>query len=174
MLGSPYADRTPMSKIAICSVAQYTLAATSLPRCAYDPRLRGGRLFPTCCSHYPGGSNGCICRFLPRPRGLPHEEGGSASATSLSRPAQALLTLRPVGLLDRPGSCIRGAAFVTRLRSGQLPNRTARQLPDLSTPIRVEPSSTGHPCPRGTPPHPNPLPIAKNDGERGRAHPRVE
>src|SRR5262249_48930281 len=33
--------------------------------------------------------------------------------------------------------------FVTRLRSRQLPNETARQLPDLSTIIRVEPSSTG-------------------------------
>ena len=28
--------------------------------------------------------------------------GGSASATALSRPAQALLTLRPAGSLDRP------------------------------------------------------------------------
>ena len=32
--------------------------------------------------------------------------------------------------------------FVTRLRSHQLPSETARQLPDLSTIIRVEPSST--------------------------------
>ena len=58
--------------------------------------------FPTCCAHYPGGSNGCSCRSLPRPRGLPRFTGGSASATSLSRPAQALLTLRPVELLNRP------------------------------------------------------------------------
>ena len=43
-----------------------------------------------------------MCRFLPRPRGLPRVLGGSASASSLSRPAQASLTLRPVGLLDRP------------------------------------------------------------------------
>ena len=35
------------------------------------------------------------------------------------------------------------AAFVTRLRPGQLPDRTARQLPDQSTTIWVEPSSTG-------------------------------
>src|SRR5208282_2622228 len=34
------------------------------------------------------------------------------------------------------------ATFVTRLRSGQLPSRTARQLPDPSTLIRVESSST--------------------------------
>jgi hypothetical protein len=32
--------------------------------------------------------------------------------------------------------------FVTRLRPGQLPSQAARQLPDLSTIIRVEPSST--------------------------------
>src|SRR5450759_9716 len=41
------------------------------------------------------------------------------------------------------------AAFVTRLRSGQLPNPTARQLPDLSTTIWVEPSSTGDTRHRG-------------------------
>ena len=35
-----------------------------------------------------------------------------------------------------------GRLFVTRLRSHQLPSETARQLPDLSTIIRVEPSST--------------------------------
>src|SRR6516162_4362108 len=38
------------------------------------------------------------------------------------------------------------AAFVTRLRSGQLPNQTARQLPDLSTTIWVDSASTGYPC----------------------------
>ena len=32
--------------------------------------------------------------------------------------------------------------FVTRLRPSQLPSRAARQLPDQSTIIRVEPSST--------------------------------
>ena len=34
------------------------------------------------------------------------------------------------------------ATFVARLRPGQLPSQAARQLPDLSTIIRVEPSST--------------------------------
>src|SRR5713226_8977476 len=34
------------------------------------------------------------CRFLPCPRGLPRLTGGSASTTSLSRPAQASLALR--------------------------------------------------------------------------------
>jgi hypothetical protein len=58
--------------------------------------------FPTCCAHYPGGSSGCSCRSLPRLRGLPQMAGGSASALSLSRPAQASLTLRPAGSLSRP------------------------------------------------------------------------
>jgi hypothetical protein len=57
--------------------------------------------FPTCRAHYPGGPSGCACRLLPRSRGLPQMAGGSASALSLSRPAQASLTLRPAGLLSR-------------------------------------------------------------------------
>src|SRR5262245_64481382 len=59
------------------------------------------------------------------------------STSSLSRPAQALLALRPVGSLSHPK-----VTFVTRLQSHQLPSKTARQLQDLSTIIRVEPSST--------------------------------
>jgi hypothetical protein len=55
--------------------------------------------FPTCLAHYPGGPNRCTCRLLPCPRGLPRISGGSASTTSLSRPAQASLTLRPASLL---------------------------------------------------------------------------
>src|SRR6266851_2907019 len=57
--------------------------------------------FPTCRAHYPGGSNGCACRLLARSCSLPQMAGGSASALSLSRPAQASLTLRPAGLLNR-------------------------------------------------------------------------
>jgi hypothetical protein len=57
---------------------------------------------PACRAHYPGGSNGCARRLLPHPCGLPRFAGGSASASLLSRPAQALLTLRPVGSLSRP------------------------------------------------------------------------
>ena len=57
---------------------------------------------PACRAHYPGGSNRCACRLLPHPCGLPRIAGGSASAALLSRPAQASLALRPVGLLNRP------------------------------------------------------------------------
>ena len=57
---------------------------------------------PTCRAHYPGGSSGCACRLLPRSCSLPQMAGGSASALSLSRPAQASLTLRPARSLSRP------------------------------------------------------------------------
>jgi hypothetical protein len=68
---------------------------------------------------------------------LPLLTGGSASALSLSRPAQASLTLRPAGSLSRPQ-----ATFVTRLQPLQLPAQAARQLPDQSTILRVDSSST--------------------------------
>ena len=42
------------------------------------------------------------CRLLPRLCSLPQMTGGSASALSLSRPAQASLTLRPAGSLSCP------------------------------------------------------------------------
>ena len=56
---------------------------------------------PACRATYPGGPNGCVRRLLPSSHGLPRNSGGSASASSLSRPAQALLALRPAGLLSR-------------------------------------------------------------------------
>src|SRR2546421_8371383 len=101
-------------------------------------------IFPTCRAHYPGGSSGCACRLLPRSCSLPQMAGGSASALSLSRPAQASLTLRPIGSLSRPE-----ATFVTRLQPMRLPAPAARQLPDQSTTIRVESSSTDDSRPRG-------------------------
>src|SRR5882724_2772933 len=65
------------------------------------PQLPGSP-FLACRAHYPGGSNRCDCRLLPCPYCLPRLTGGSASTTSLSRPTQASLTLRPARLLARP------------------------------------------------------------------------
>src|SRR5215470_31186 len=48
------------------------------------------------------------------------------------------------------------AAFVTRLRPGQLPTRAARQLPDLLTSFWMEPSSTGDTRHRGALKKPKP------------------
>src|SRR5258705_4365027 len=56
-------------------------------------------------------------------------------------PIQGLLRLNSrYGPSDRSAPKV---TFVTRLQPHQLPGETARQLPDLSTIIRVEPSSTG-------------------------------
>src|SRR5713101_5398970 len=73
--------------------------AATLARDGSPPITR--TTFPTCRAHYPGGSSGCACRLLPRSCNLPQMTGGSASALSLSRPAQASLTLRPARLLNR-------------------------------------------------------------------------
>ena len=86
---------TPVMAAAYRDVEVATLARDGSP-----PITR--TTFPTCRAHYPGRSSGCACRLLPRSRGLPQMAGGSASALSLSRPAQASLTLRPIGLLSRP------------------------------------------------------------------------
>src|SRR5439155_12361569 len=106
--------------------------------------------FPTCRAYYPGGSSGCSCRLLPRSCCLPQMAGGSASALSLSRPAQALLTLRPAGSLSHPK-----VTFVTRLQPVRLPAQAARQLPDQSTTLRVDSSSTDDSRLRGALPQPD-------------------
>ena len=69
----------------------------------------------------PADRAGARVDYLPRSRGLPPMAGGSASALSLSRPAQASLTLRPGRSLSCPQ-----ATFVTRLQPLQLPARAAR------------------------------------------------
>ena len=67
---------------------------TGLPRLR-DPLSR--RAVPIT----PVDRSRCICRLLPCPCCLLRTLGGSASTTSLSRPAQALHTLRPVDSLPR-------------------------------------------------------------------------
>src|ERR1700689_1087140 len=70
------------------------------PRTGLPPLTRSP--VSTCRAHLPrwtgpGASVGCF----PDPCCLPRSPGGSASMTSLSRPAQALHTLRLVDSLDR-------------------------------------------------------------------------
>jgi hypothetical protein len=86
---------TPAMTVACRDVEAATLATSGSP-----PITR--TTFPTCRAPYPGGSRGCLCRLLPHGCSLPQMAGGSASALSLSRPARASLTLRPVGSLNRP------------------------------------------------------------------------
>src|SRR5262249_49965300 len=57
----------------------------------------------TCRAHTPADPNGCTYPVsFPVRCSLPRYTGGSASASLLSRPAQASLTLRPVNSLSRP------------------------------------------------------------------------
>src|SRR5271163_2877734 len=117
--------------------------AATLALDGYPPITR--TTFPTCRAHYPGGSSGCACRLLPRSCSLPQMAGGSASALSLSRPAQALLTAHRIAQPPK-------AAFVTRLQPFRSPGRAARQLPDQSTTLWVDSSSTSDSRLRGARP----------------------
>ena len=103
---------------------------TGLPRLP-EPPFR--RAVPTT----PADRAGAHVDYFPAHAAFPTYPGGSASALSLSRPAQASLALRPAESLSRPK-----ATFVTRLRPFRLPGRAARQLPDQSTTFRMESSST--------------------------------
>ena len=86
---------TPAMAAACCDVEAATLTTNGSP-----PITR--TTIPTCRAPYPGGSRECACQLLPHACSLPQMAGGSASALSLSRPAQASLILRPVGSLSRP------------------------------------------------------------------------
>jgi hypothetical protein len=133
---------------------------TGLPRLPEPPFRRAE---PTT----PADRAGAHVDYFPRSRGLPQMAGGSASALSLSRPAQASLTLRPAGSLSRPQ-----ATFVTRLQPMRLPAQAARQLPDQSTTLRVDSSSTDDSRLRGALPTADSCSAAKvtrSPRRRGRA-----
>src|ERR1700681_157526 len=70
------------------------------------------------------------CRFLPCPRGLPRLTGGSASTTSLSRPPQASLALRPARLLARPKAdfCPEASTWPVTRPSRSVATTSYRQL----------------------------------------------
>ena len=58
---------------------------------------------PACRAHYPGGPRRVRLSVASPPRAaFPVSQPGRRPATSLSRPAQASLALRPVGSLSRP------------------------------------------------------------------------
>ena len=100
----------------------------------------------------------------PSRRAVPITPADQTGALSVASPsARPSPYLRRVGIRDFTFEACSGftrvtarrvaqppkAAFVTRLRPGQLPSRTARQLPELPTTLWVEPSSTGDPRPSG-------------------------
>ena len=94
--------------------------------------------FPTCRAHYPGGSSGCGCRLLPRSL-WPSPNGRRVGIRIVTFEACSGFTRVTARRIAQPPK----VTFVTRLQPNQLPSQAARQLPDLSTIIRVESSSTG-------------------------------
>ena len=121
---------TPAMAAAFRNVEAATLADDGSP-----PITR--TTFPTCRAHYPGGSSGCACRLLPRSL-EPSPNGRRVGIRIVTFEACAGFTHVTARRIAQPPK----VTFVTRLRPSQLPDQAARQLPDQSTTIRVEPSST--------------------------------
>src|SRR5690348_12062885 len=96
---------------------------------------------PTCRAHYPDGPQRVrLSVASPLHSGLPRISGGSASMTSLSRPAQASLALRPAELLSHPRwPSSRG------FDPAGLPAKPLVSYQVLPTTTWVDPSSTGEP-----------------------------
>ena len=81
-----------------------------------------------------GASVGCF----PAPPGLPRYSGGSASMTSLSRPAQALLTLRPADCSTAQGGlCHEASARPVTRPSRSSATRVYRPFPGWDPPPLV-------------------------------------
>jgi hypothetical protein len=88
---------------ALCDVEAATLTRDGSP-----PITTNHHAYVSCPLPRRIGTGACVDCF-PVPRGLPQTLGGSASALSFSRPAQASIALRPARLLNRP-SCRRRAS----------------------------------------------------------------
>jgi hypothetical protein len=100
--------------------------------------------FPACRAHYPGGSRRVrlsIASPLTRPSPFCRRVGIRTSTFE----ACSSFTHVTARRIAQPPK----AAFVTRLRSGWSPNQTARQPPEQSTTLWVDPPSTGETRPRG-------------------------
>jgi hypothetical protein len=144
----PSLHRSYPASPVLCPCPTPAAAAAHVTASRSLPSLR--RVFPvtritfqTCRAHYPGGPNGCVCRCFPARVAFPvYLAGRRPRFTFEACSGFTHVTARPVA---QP----REAAFVTRLRHGQLPSHPARQLPDRSAPIRVDSASTGDPRPRG-------------------------
>src|SRR4051794_11341516 len=99
---------------------------------------------PACRAPYPGGSRRVpvsIASPLTRPSPFPRRVG----IRIFTFEASSGFTRVTARWIAQPPK----AAFVTRLQPSQLPGQAARQLPDQSTTLWVEPSSTGDTRRRG-------------------------
>jgi hypothetical protein len=128
---------TPAWPAALATALGLVPATTGLPRLPVSPFQRAVPITPV-------DHNGCFCRLLPhRTRPSPiHRRVGVHK--SLSRPAQALLTLRPAGLLSRPRRPLSRGFSTPGCPS--MPLVSYQRNP---TTLRMEPTSTGDTRPRG-------------------------
>src|SRR4051794_13005182 len=109
-----------------------------------------------------------MCRLLPRSRGLPRFPGGSASASSLSRPSQASRALRPAGLLNRPRRPLsRGSSPVSCPTKPLVSYRSNRQLSGWNPPPLVIRAVGAHREIRGRCPSPGLTPQAAGNVIKG-------
>jgi hypothetical protein len=120
---------TPAKAAACCDVEAATLARDGSP-----PITR--ITFPTCRAHYPGGSSGCLRRFFPARAAFPNWQEGRHPHCHF----RGLL-----GLHSRYGPPDRSAAQGNLCHEAPalaVARTAARQLPDQSTTLWVESSST--------------------------------
>jgi hypothetical protein len=88
---------------------------------------------------------GAFVDCFPVPRGLPQTLGGSASALSFSRPAQASLALRPACLLNRPRRALsRGFDGADCPATPPVSYQLNRQLAGWNPPPQVIRASEAH------------------------------
>ncbi len=128
---------TPAKAAACRNVEAATLAHDGSP-----PITR--IILPTCRAHYPGGLSGCACRLLPRSL-RPSPNGRRVGIHIVTFKACSGFTHVTARWIAQPPK----ATFVTRLQPCRLPSRAARQLPDQSTTLWMESSSTDNPRLRG-------------------------
>ena len=121
---------TPAMAVAFRNVEDATLATDGSP-----PITR--TTFPTCRAYYPGRIERVLLS-IASPLMQPSPNGRRVGIRIVTFEACSGFTHVTARRIAQPPK----ATFVARLRPDQLPSRAARQLPDLSTIIRVEPSST--------------------------------
>jgi len=93
--------------------------------------------FPTCCAHYPDGSDRCILSITSLSARPSPFEGRVGIRIGSFEACSGFIHITARWIAQPPK-----AAFVTRLRTGWLPGQFARLLPDQSTTFRVASSST--------------------------------
>src|SRR3954462_785723 len=122
---------TPVRSAASATLGLPAPVETGLPRLRASP-------FQRAVPNTPADRDGCLRRLLPRSHGLPRFPGGRESATSLSRPAQTSLALRPAGLLSRPRRPLsRGSGPVSYPTKPLVSYRSNRQLSGWNPPPLV-------------------------------------